>query len=250
MSQPSEPAANSFGWGDSAASPTDEGLSLDQLNQAFAQMLGTGDDPYTPAKDPEPTTPEAAPLEIEPPSHRDDDDTCAITPRNILEAMLFVGDANNEPLAAAKVAKLMRGVRPAEIDDLVQELNAEYIAQGRPYEILSIGEGYRLALRESFSAVRQLVFGKTRQHKLAPAALEVLSIVAYHGAVAADEVSKLRNTPSGSILAQLVRRQLLSVEKTDTKPRQLIYRTTRRFLDLFGLSSLDDLPRSQDIDKR
>lgn len=250
MSQPAEPADNAFGWGEAAAAPDDQGLSLEQLNQAFAQMLGTGDDPYTPAKDPEPAAVDAPPLDYESPSATEDDDNCAITPRNILEAMLFVGDSHNTPLAAAKVAKLMRGVRPAEIDELVNELNQEYREQNRPYEIRSEGDGYRIALRESFASVRQLVFGKTRQHRLAPAALETLSIVAYHGAISADEVNKLRNSPSGPILNQLVRRQLLSVEKTDTKPRQLIYRPTRRFLDLFGLSSLDDLPRSQDIDNR
>lgn len=251
MSSTSDSAANAFGWGDGSAAPTDEGLSLEQLNQAFAQMLGGGDNPYEAAPVEAPTPAEAALAEIEPTlSPSSDDDHCEINPRSILEAMLFVGDSQNQPLVASQIAKLMRGVRPAEIDELVQELNASYAHQGRPYHIVSQAEGYRLVLRESFAHIKQQVFGKTRQHRLSQQALEVLSIVAYHGAIVGDEVSKLRNSPSNGVLAQLVRRQLLAVEKTDTRPRQLIYRPTKRFLDLFGLASLDDLPRSQDIDRQ
>jgi segregation and condensation protein B len=51
-------------------------------------------------------------------------------------------------------------------------------------------------------------------------------------------------------LAQLVRRQLLRIERRDEKPRKVHYRSTERFLKLFGLECLDDLPRSQDLEKR
>lgn len=234
--------------------PTDGGLSLEQLNEAFAEMLGGGSDPYTAVPAPvgiDDTLIDPGPV-TEPDSvaEGEHDEACEITPRSIFEAMLFVGHPQNEPLTSTKVASLMRGVRAAEIDDLVRELNEMYVGEGRPYEIVSVGEGYRLALRDKFEPVRNLFYGRVRQHRLSPAALEVLSVVAYHGAIAADEVTRLRGAPSGAVLSQLVRRQLLSVEKTDTKPRQLIFRPTKRFLELFGLVSLDDLPRSSDIDKR
>jgi segregation and condensation protein B len=60
------------------------------------------------------------------------------------------------------------------------------------------------------------------------------------------EIEKLRGHPSGAVLAQLVRRDLLRLQRTETKPRQTQYYTTDRFLSLFGLASLDDLPHSQD----
>ena len=227
----------------------DQGLSLDQLTEAFAQMLGSGSDPYVAAPEPADAMLGGveAPLEPLPAA---DDDSCEITPRSILEAMLFVGHPQNEPLAAEKVAGLMRGVRSAEIDELVIELNAEYEREGRPYHIASIGDGYRLNLRDEFIPLRDQFFGRSRQHRLSTAALEVLSLVAYQNAISGEEVNKLRGSASGAILAQLVRRQLLSVERTETKPRQMIYRTTKRFLELFGLASLDDLPRGQDLDRK
>jgi segregation and condensation protein B len=78
----------------------------------------------------------------------------------------------------------------------------------------------------------------------------VLSLIAYRGPQSADQIAKLRGIPCGQVISQLVRRQLLSTERTTEKPRKTIYRTTARFLKLYGLSSLDDLPREQDQEPR
>ncbi|HEX5443456.1 MAG TPA: SMC-Scp complex subunit ScpB, partial [Pirellulales bacterium] len=163
-----------------------------------------------------------------------------------LEAMLFVGSSDNQPLAGERVAGLMRGVRPAEIDDLVRELNEQYRAGGCPYQIISEAGGYRLVLAEAYQRLRDKFYGRTRQTRLSPAAIEILSIVAYKGPQTAEEVGRVRGRPCGTLLSQLVRRQLLAVVRDATAPRTVRYQTTPRFLQLFGLASLDDLPRSQD----
>ncbi len=178
------------------------------------------------------------------------DDDCEVTPRSILEAMLFVGSSDNQPLAVERMAGLMRGVRPVEIEELVRELNEQYAASGCPYEIRSEGAGYRMALREEYARIRDKFYGRVRQARLSPAAVEVLSIIAYKGPQTSDDVARLRGTPSGAILSQLVRRQLLALERSQAPPRRAHYRTTQRFLDLFGLSSVDDLPHSQELDRK
>ena len=225
-----------------------EPMSLEQLSGAFAGMFGLGESTETPIDEPEESegAEESAPrLENEA-----DDDPTEVTPRSILEAILFVGRPDNEPLTSRQVAALMRGVEPEEIDELVDELNEEYTANNCPYEIIHVASGYRLVLRERFSGVREKLYGRTRQAKLSQAAIEVLAIVAYNQPITAEEVNKLRGTPSGSLLSQLVRRQLLRIERPDEKPRIAQYHTTERFLQLFGLKDLDDLPRSQDLDKQ
>ncbi len=245
------------------------GLSLDDLSAAFAEMLSAGDAPYTvrepggrldgntdalPSAAAEPWAALAAkasqPAEAQQPAEALTDDACQVTPRSILEAMLFVGSPDNQPLAAERVAGLMRGVRPAEIEDLVRELNEQYAASGRAYEIKSEGAGYRMALRGEYGRVRDKFYGRVRQARLSPAAVEVLSIIAYNGPQTPDEGPRLGAPPGGPILSQLVRRQLLALERTESSPRRVLYRTTQRFLDLFGLQSLDDLPRSQELDRR
>lgn len=170
------------------------------------------------------------------------DDQCPITPAAVLEAMLFVGDPDGNPIAPSRAAELMRGVSPGEIAALVDELNARYRADRRPYHIVSQGSGYRLTLRPEFASLRNRFFGKVRESRLSQAAVDVLAIVAYQQPITADEINKLRGKPSGHVLNQLVHRQLLRIERSG--PRRVArYHTTDRFLELFGLESLDDLPR-------
>jgi segregation and condensation protein B len=224
------------------------GLSLDQLSQAFAQMLSTGDDPYdetradsgqdTLAITDEPTVSDAETKAAA--------DSCDVSPQTILEAMLFVGSPTNDPLTSEQVASLMRGVRPAEIDQLVCALNERYEQQGCPYAILSEGAGYRLALRSEFYRVRDRFYGRAKQARLSQAAIEVLSLVAYNQPLSADDINRQRGTGSGALLSQLVRRELLRLDRSDPEFRRGRYYTTPRFLQLFGLSSLEELPRSED----
>ena len=174
---------------------------------------------------------------------------CPISPRTILEAMLFVGHPVNEPLTAKQVASLMRGVLPREIDELVRELNDVYESEGMPYHIESEGAGYRLALVREFAGLRDKFLGRVREVRLTPAAVDVLAIIAYNQPIGREDIDKLRSKSSGAILNQLVRRGLLRVDLPDERARRPHYYTTDRFLDLFHLRSLDDLPRSQEIER-
>ncbi len=240
------------------APPSDEhGLPLDDLTQAYADLIARGDDPYAPLPDSdilpfasateEDEDEDEEPVEDEleagePPAAADVDAACEVSPRTILEAMLFVGHPENQPLTSEKVASLMRGVRAQEIDELVVELNRSYDEEGCPYRIESAGAGYQLVLRDEFHSLRDVFYGRVKAAKLSQAAVDVLAIVAYKQPLTREEVDALRGRPSGSLLAQLVRRQLLRVERPHDKPRTPRFCTTDRFLQLFGLESLRDLP--------
>lgn len=238
--------------------PDQVGLSLDQLSQAFANMLGQGADPYSLPEDPDADGLDAAAHAILAGSDTSDskpeakspvDAQCEISPRSIVEALLFAGRPDNQPMTGQEIAALMRGVGTSEIDDLVRDLNEHYEKNGCPYTIASEGSGYRMTLRSSFARIRERFYGRVRAARLSPAAIEVLSLVAYKQPVTADEIHKMRNVPSGHILSQLVRRRLLRIERTNTKPVLRHYFTTPRFLEVFGLKSLDDLPHSEDLDR-
>lgn len=187
---------------------------------------------------------EAESLEVE---QADDNDPCQLCPRSILEAMLFVGNQQNEPLTSARAAELMRGVTPEEIPDLVDELNQRYAARGAPYQIASEGVGYRLVLRRPFHEVRDKFYGRVREARLSQAAVDVLAIVAYRQPITSEEVNKIRGRPSNGVLSQLVRRQLLRIERPGHR-QPPSYHTTDRFLELFGLETIEDLPQAEDVD--
>lgn len=240
------PGEPEFGLPALAGEPT-SGLALDQLSAALAGMLGGGDDPYAAAPV---ETPPAIDSGVELPARTADAlVACEITPRSILEAMLFVGSPQNEPLASKQVAALMRGVRAGEIDGLVRQLNDDYDRRGCPYRIVAEGGGYRMALREENARLRDQFYGKVRQARLSQAAIEVLAAVAYHEPISSEEVTRLRGTASGHVLSHLVRRQLLRLDRVADSSRRAVYYTTDRFLELFSLKSLADLPRSGELEQ-
>ena len=237
-------------------------VSLKELSEAFAEAMGgQAAPPAAPDAQAEPPMPPDAEQEREdcrtdwqsvPPAPQpaEIEDPCRISPLTILEAMLFVGNPHNEPLTAAGAAGLMRGVEPEEIAGLVEQLNRRYAAGECPYQIVSEGPGWRIRLRSRFGPLRNRFYGRVREARLSQAAIDVLAIVAYRQPLSADEVSRLRDRPSGHLLAQLVRRQLLRVDRPGENRRKVLYRTTDRFLHLFGLEGLEELPQAEDLEKQ
>jgi len=226
-------------------------LSLDALGAAFAAALEKTSPDEAALAESE-TTGSPSGSQVEPafrPPH-DDEAACEISPLSILDALFFVGDAGGGPLAADRLASAMRGVSAEEVHGLVGELNRRYVETECPYEIADEGEGYRLRLLPEFARLREKFYGRVRQVRLSQAAVDVLSLVAYHEPIAREAVSRLRGKGSNALLTQLVRRQLLRIERPEGVRQEPHYRTTRRFLDLFGLTSLADLPTAADLEQR
>lgn len=159
-----------------------------------------------------------------------------------MEAMLFIGGA---PLSAARAGEAVRGLTAETLAEVVATLNREYRRQGRPYMIQVREQGYEMTLRPAFRVVRDRLHGGVREAKLSPPALDTLALVAYRQPVTRAEVESLRGADSLALLRQLVRLGLVTVQRGE----EATYATTARFLQLFGLSSLDDLPRTQELDK-
>lgn len=169
-----------------------------------------------------------------------------LTPRQIIEACLFVGGS---PLNSKKLVGILRGEFDSEFADReIDALNRQYAAEGRPYEI-RLGEGgYRMALRDEFERIRHKVYGLgPKEVRLSQEALEVLAVVAYHQPIKQAQVEALGKPGCGSVLRQLLRRELLAVERDPATPREVSYKTTSRFLSLFGIRNLDDLPRHEQV---
>jgi len=232
----SEPAAGFH------APPADGGLSIDRLAQAFAAMMGSAD-PYAaapPSSAPDIVRVDASPDLDDPLAGSDAD--AKVNPRSILEALLFVGQPGGEPLTSRKVASLMRGVRPQEVDDLVADLARSYAANNCPYEVVSKDAGWVMRLKPEFAGFGQVLEARARMVRLDGEALDVLAVVAWNQPVARDRLVELGCDATPTTLRMLVRRGLLELVPGDTKDAEPAYRTTRKFLDVFRLESLADLP--------
>lgn len=232
--------------------PEQDAVSLDELSRAFAQVMGASPQPpaaeaATPSGGLPSEVPQGAALAVD---EAPGDDAGPVTPLGILEAMLFVGDRENRPLTAARAAELMRGVEPGEIGRLIEEINQRYTRSGCPYFVAEDSDGYRITLRKPFHPLRERFYGRVRTARLSQAAIDVLAIVAYQQPLSAEQISAVRSRPSGAVLWQLVHRGLLRIERLPGKRRTVQYYTTDRFLHLFGLQTLADLPQSEELDRQ
>ncbi len=210
-------------------------LSLDELGRAYARASGMLVD--EPDSDTQPTQ-----------VQEDDDAACELSPKSILEAILFVGSPQpDQPLTTHKIASWIRGVSPAEVTQLAAELQREYETFGSAFRVHQKNNQLQLVLAKEYEPVRDSFYGEVRKARLSQPAIDVLAIVAYHQPVDRERVNALRGRDCGAILNQLVKRKLLAAAKGEQQPAVKLYRTTERFLELFQLESLDDLPQTEEI---
>jgi len=165
----------------------------------------------------------------------------------LIEALLFVGGT---PLTAERAAAAIRGLTPGQFADAIALLNRSYRQQGRPYAVQPQGQGFSLVLRPRFRPVLERLYGQIREARLSAPAIDVLSVVAYRQPVTKAEVDSIRGAESGALIRQLVRRSLVAVlQRGEAGRREVFYGTTPRFLELFQLGSLDDLPQTADLQR-
>ena len=165
--------------------------------------------------------------------------------RRIAEALILGAP---EPLTVARLADLIPRCKPAEARELVEELNAEYAEQGRAFDIWEVAGGYQLRTLPEFASYVQQCFS-SRPLRLSPAALETLAIIAYRQPVTRAEVEHIRGVDVGAVLRGLLERKLARIAgHREVAGRPMLYATTRRFLEVFGLPKLEELPSLRDLE--
>ncbi|MFM8734936.1 MAG: SMC-Scp complex subunit ScpB [Pirellulales bacterium] len=217
--------------------PADGGLSIDKLAQAFAAMMGTAgptDAGHSPATD-------VVEVDVSPDlDAAEDEAACRVSPLTILEAILFVGLPGGKPISSREVSRLMRGVRPQELDDLAVELGQRYRADNCPYDVVSQEGGWVMRLRPEFARFGSVLEARARMVRLDADALDVLATVAWNQPVPRDKLVELGCDAGPAVIRQLVRRGLLEVRTAEGGEPS--YATTPRFLEVFKIESLADLP--------
>ena len=159
----------------------------------------------------------------------------------IVEALLF---ATDRPISVRRIASILgEGVDGRAVRKAVNELREEYDARGAAFQIQEIAEGIQLLTRPEYKPYVRKLFASRKDEKMSPAALETLAIVAYKQPVLRALVEDIRGVQAGQLLRQLLERGLIKIAGRHNSPgRPILYGTTRRFMEVFGLRSLKDLP--------
>lgn len=233
----------------------EEGYSLEELSQSYASAMAQSAPAVDEAVDS--TALDSQPEEAEVPESQDLDDSSEsedkdfqVTPRSILEALLFVGKPDNAPVTASEIAKLMRGVSESDVVQLIAELQRDYEDSERAFVITEEAGGYKLALSPELNPVRERFYGRVRTTQLNQSAIDCLALVAYQPGISRSQLDEQRGQSSSGILNQLIRRQLISMKRepgTNQKPEPH-YFPTEKLLSLAGLDDWEDLPQVEDFE--
>ncbi|MEO6966775.1 MAG: SMC-Scp complex subunit ScpB [Acidobacteriaceae bacterium] len=213
----------------------EEPVTLAQLAAIFADEAlaarSTSDLPF-----------EAAPPEAEDASEQD----AAPAPAQTEQTPLPLEDA-----AARKQAKLREREARLAVQQIVEELIAEYAKGERGMEIREIAGGYRMATKAEYhDAVRSFVKILKPQMKLSLQALETLAVVAYKQPVTAPEISEIRGVDTSGVLGGLISRKLITTAgRKQVIGRPILYKTTKEFLLRFGLKDVSELPSMEEFEK-
>lgn len=165
--------------------------------------------------------------------------------KRIIEAILFISP---KPVRLKKLFRKLEGHAFEDIERSVNELKNEYNYSDRALEIVEVSGGYQIRTKVSY---REWVkrFVKERDAGLTRSMLETLSIVAYKQPITKREIDNFRGVDSARMMKQLLERRLIEIAgRNGDLGRKIVFRTTGKFLELYGLKDIGDLPTFKEIE--
>jgi len=166
-----------------------------------------------------------------------------------IEAMLF---ASGEPVRSRKIAELLRdtGIDGRGVRKIITALAKDYDEAGRGFTIEEIAGGFQMLSRPDYAEYVADLLGGAGGGKLSQAALETLAVVAYKQPVTRADIETIRGVQAGPLLRALLHKGLIKITgRAEVLGRPLLYGTTRQFLEHFGLKSLNELPKVEELPK-
>jgi len=166
--------------------------------------------------------------------------------KTIVEAILFASD---EPVPLDRLADAAgEGITADAVRQAAGELMQDYDATGRAFTIEEIAGGLQLFTRPEHNKYLKKLLRARQQARFTQAALETLAIIAYKQPIARAEIEDIRGVACGDMVRTLMEKGLVRVTgRSEQLGRALLYGTTKKFLQVFGLASVKDLPDAKQL---
>ena len=178
------------------------------------------------------------------PHHLSEDPGHKPTVESVIEAVLFASD---EPLPAARLASIVE-VGPKQVRQHIQDLNRKYRENHNSFRIEQIAGGYQMLTLSCYGYWLKKLLRARSDTKLSPAALETLAVIAYKQPVLRADIEAVRGVAAGEVIRGLMYKGLVKiVGRAEVLGRPMLYGTTKKFLEVFGLNSLKDLPKVEEL---
>jgi len=166
------------------------------------------------------------------------------TVESVVEAVLFASD---ESLTDARLASIVE-TSSKEIRRHIKNLNEKYQENNNAFRIEQIAGGYQMLTLSPYNNWLKKLFRARSDNKLSPAAMETLAIIAYKQPVMRADIEAIRGVAVGEVIRSLSYKGLVKiVGRAEVLGRPMLYGTTKKFLEVFGLNTLKDLPKVQEL---
>ncbi len=166
------------------------------------------------------------------------------TVESVVEAILFASD---EPLSESRLAGIVE-TTAKQVRDCVESLNARYEANHNAFRIDQIAGGYQMLTQPIYNSWLQKMVRVRSDNKLGPAAMETLAIIAYKQPIIRADIEAIRGVAVGEVIRSLMYKGLVKIAgRAEILGRPMLYGTTKKFLEIFGLNSIKDLPKAEDL---
>ena len=163
----------------------------------------------------------------------------------VIEALIFTSE---KPLPIDQIKKVLDSLGITEIRSIINELQGEYERANRGIRIIEIAGGFQMITPPDLAPFLKKMHKERRQEKLSGPSLETLAIIAYKQPVTKAEIESLRNVNVDGVMNNLLDKELIRVSGRKKAPgRPHVFGTTRGFLERFGLVSLDQLPKKEEL---
>lgn len=163
--------------------------------------------------------------------------------KSIVEVLIFCSPF---PLKMEKIKEITK-VPKNEILKAIDELNSDYEQSGRSFHIREIAEGYQFYTLPQFGSYLKELF-KTKPILLSSPALETLAMIAYRQPITRLEIENIRGVDSTGVIRNLLEKNLIKITgKKDVVGKPFLYGTTPLFLKHFGLNSVSELPKIEEL---
>ncbi|MDM8516177.1 SMC-Scp complex subunit ScpB [Desulfobacterales bacterium HSG16] len=164
----------------------------------------------------------------------------------IIESLLFV---SKEPLTILRIQKVLPDSEKEPITDALKQLAEEYEARAGGFLLKEVAGGYQIRTRSEYKEYVKL-FVQASPARLSKAAMETLAIIAWNQPLMKSDIEYIRGVDSGGVVRMLLERRLIRVlGRKEIPGRPLIYGTTKRFLEVFDLKNLRDLPTPKELEE-
>jgi segregation and condensation protein B len=170
--------------------------------------------------------------------------------QNHIEALIFVA---TEPIKLSDIRSCLVEMFEADIPEeniveAIEKLQRKYEEDIYSFQIYAMAGGYQFLTKPAYQASIGILLKQRSRKRLSNAALETLAIVAYKQPVTKTEIEQIRGVNSDYAIQKLLEKELLVLKgKSDAVGRPLLYGTSEKFMDYFGINSLKDLPQPKDI---